>query len=483
MKKTNRRDFLKNLSIGSLVGTAAGSLLNVNCSVSKNQKERKPNFVIFLADNMGYGDWNRGGHPTIHTPHLNSIADEGVQMTQFYSASPVCSPTRASLLTGRHHIRTGITHVFRPGNGRGMPRSEITIAQALKSLGYTSACIGKWHLGSTHEYRPLRYGFDYYYGILYSNDMWEPKVYQNDEIIEPHPINMDTLTKRYTEEALAFIERSKNQPFFLYMPYTMPHIPIGASEKFRGTSRRGLYGDAIEEIDWSVGEVLALLERLGLTDDTLVMFTSDNGPWPWDSKRENGGSVGLFRGYQANTWEGGMRVPFIARWHGHLPTGRISMEVGSVIDFFPTCVTLAGGKIPDDRPIDGINMMSILKGEKSVERTIFYYTKEKLSALRKGKWKIHFICYFSGRKASEHNPNFLSPEGKRNWVKLKKPLLFDLEADPSEYFDLADKYPNVVKELTEVAEKHKEEIRRNKENQDLLDWFINDWHTAPRIGE
>jgi arylsulfatase len=212
--------------------------------------EQKPNFVIIMCDDMGYGDWNRGGNPTIRAPNLNKMADEGVQMTQFYSGAPVCSPCRSALLTGRNCIRTGVIKVFFPGNTRGMSQDETTIAEALKPLGYATACIGKWHLGSKHEYRPLRQGFDYHYGLLYSNDMYSPDLWRNDKRIE-HPTDQNTLTKRYTEEAIAFIEHFKDRPFFLYLPHTMLHVPLAASEEFRGTSERGLYGDVIEEIDWS----------------------------------------------------------------------------------------------------------------------------------------------------------------------------------------------------------------------------------------
>ena len=426
--------------------------------------EQKPNFVIIMCDDMGYGDWNRGGNPTIRTPNLNKMADEGVQMTQFYSGAPVCSPCRSALLTGRNCIRTGVIKVFFPGNTRGMSQDETTIAEALKPLGYATACIGKWHLGSKHEYRPLRQGFDYHYGLLYSNDMYSPDLWRNDKRIE-HPTDQSTLTKRYTEEAIAFIEHFKDRPFFLYLPHTMPHVPLAASKEFRGTSERGLYGDVIEEIDWSTGQIIATLDRLGLSENTLVIFTSDNGPWT--IKKQDGGSAGLLRGAKGDTWEGGMREPFIARWKGRLPAGEVCTEVGSVVDFFPTCIKLAGGIIPTDRPIDGIDLMPfVLEGKTSPERAIYYYAAEHLTAIRKGKWKLHFSYY-------DHSKGGYAIE--KNWVTPKKSLLFDLEVDPSERFNLAGDYPDVVRELTEVAEQYKEEIRRNGENEDLIEWFIKDW--------
>ncbi len=465
-----RRDFLKTLSggLGTLAfGGCAGTAV-------RTSRQKKPNFVILFADDMGYGDWNRGGNPTIRTPHLNRMADEGIQLTQFYSANPVCSPSRSALLTGRNPIRTGVIQVFFPGNGRGMSLNEITIPEALKPLGYKSACIGKWHLGSTYDYRPLRQGFDYYYGLLYSNDMNDPDIWRNDERIE-HPTDQTTLTRRYTEEAIRFIESNRETPFFLYVPYTMPHVPLFASDKFRDTSRRGLFGDVIEEIDWSVGQINATLDRLGLSENTLVIFTSDNGPWM--TQFQNGGTAGQLRGSKGDTWEGGMREPFAARWPGRIPAGTVSLEPGSTLDFFPTLVRLAGGTIPHDRPYDGTDLMPVLQGGPAPERTIYYYRGEHLRALRKGKWKIHFSY-------QENNYNdFDAEKSQVKWITPEQPLLFNLDEDPSERFNLASEYPQIVQELTQVAETYKQEIRQCGENQDLIDWFIRDWAKAPRQGD
>jgi len=264
MKNITRRNFLADLSCGAAGVYAAGSLLSITqmLSCSSSSTQQKPNFVILFADDMGYGDWNYGGHPTIMTPNLNRMASEGVQLTQFYCASPVCSPSRAALMTGRNPIRNGILEVLFPAHDKGLPLSEITIAEALKSMGYATACIGKWHLGCPLEYRPLRRGFDYYYGLLHSNDMYNPGLFRNNEWIE-HPIEQSTLTKRYTEEAISFIERSKDLPFFIYLPYTFPHVPLFASDDFLGTSKRGLYGDVVQELDWSVGQINDALDRMG----------------------------------------------------------------------------------------------------------------------------------------------------------------------------------------------------------------------------
>lgn len=465
MKSMNRRRFMRDLGVFAAGSMVAGSLLN-RCAGGKGQK---PNFVILFTDDMGYGDWNRGGHPTIHTPNLNKMADEGIQLTQFYSANPVCSPSRSALLTGRNPIRTGVVHVFCPNDGNGIPETEITIAEALKPLGYTSACIGKWHLGDSKPFLPTDRGFDYYYGIPYSNDMRielddkvGPPIMRNEEIVE-HPADQTTLTKRYTEEAIKFIEENKDQPFFLYLPYTMPHRPLFASEDFLDTSRRGLYGDTIEEIDWSVGMVNDTLNRLGLSKNTLVIFTSDNGPWA--SMRLRGGVAGTLRGAKGDTWEGGMREPFVARWPGRIPAGTISYSVGSTLDFFPTIVKLAGGEIPDDRAIDGMDFMTVLEGNEGVERTIFYYYFDYFCAMRKGQWKIHFRYYDLPTDANyKYNLN-------RHWVNPKKPLLYNLESDPSEKYDVADRFPGVMKEMMKVADRHRQEIKQRGENVDLIEWF------------
>ena len=470
MNTIKRREFLNRMASGTFGASAALFGLGCDACVQSSTKS-KPNFIVLFADDMGYGDWTRGGHPTIMTPNLNRMADEGVHLTQFYSGNPVCSPSRSALLTGRNNIRTGVIQVFFPGNGRGMSQDEITIADLLKPHGYETACIGKWHLGSTYEYRPLRQGFDYYFGILYSNDMYNPDIFRNDECIE-HPSDQTTLTKRYTGEAVKFIERSKDKPFFLYLPYTMPHVPIFASDKFLDTSKRGLYGDVIEEIDWSVGQVMETLKRNGLDDNTLVFFTRDNGPWI--TKDLHGGSPGQLRGAKGDTWEGGMREPTVAWWPGRLPAGRVCMDVGSVLDFFPTFAQLAGAKMPNDRPYDGIDLMPVLEGKAAPERTIFFYSAEKMRAVRKGVWKLHFSYY-------DHSKGgFRLPE---NWMTPDRPLLFNLETDPSERYDVATSNPDVVKELTAVAKLYDEEITRNGENSELIRWFIEDWADAPHEGE
>ena len=439
-----------------------------------NDDTNKPNFIIIMADDMGYGDWNYGGNPTIYTPNLNKLANEGIYMSQFYSGSPICSPSRASLLTGRNTIRTGVINVFLPVGGQGLPEDEITMAEAIKPLGYKTACIGKWHLGSNDNHRPLSQGFDYFYGLLYSNDMYQPDLYRNDEVIES-PTIQSTLTKRYTEEAIKFITDNKNNPFFLYLPHTMPHIPLAVSDDFAGKSKHGLYGDVIEEIDWSVGKILDTVESYGLGENTFIIFTSDNGPWT--TQKQKGGNAGLLRGAKGDTWEGGMRVPTIFRWTGHLPEGEISTSVGSFTDIFPTITTLAGAKINDTIPMDGINLIDVLYRTSDPVRTIYYYKEDKLNAIRHGKWKLHFR-YYNHKSYNHQKGGYNLPW---NWIKPGTPLLFDLEIDPSEKFNRSDDFPDIVDMLTKLAKDYKNEIEAFGENEELIRWFKNDYLKYERL--
>jgi len=454
----NRHEFISRIG---MAGIGFGTLsVGIRCvSNSKQPSKKLPNIIILFADDMGYGDWEGGGHPTVSTPYLKKMAGEGVVMTQFYSGCPVCSPSRAALLTGRNFIRTGVKGVFSPNDDRGMSTDEITIADALKQRNYATACIGKWHLGEVPAYRPQRQGFDYYYGLLHSNNMYDFRLFQNDKIIED-PVDQSTLTKRYTEQAIAFIERSLPNPFFLYLPYTMPHVPVHASESFRGKSLNGIYGDAIEEIDWSVGQIIETLHRLEIDDNTLVIFTSDNGPALY--KPVPRGSSGLFQGCKADTWEGGMRVPGIFWMPGTLPKGTVARAVGSVIDLFPTCLSIAGIPLPTNRPYDGIDLMPVFMEHQIPERTIYYYRDENMHAIRKGKWKLHFrITLYEGR----------TYHLGRKTIELDHPLLFDLEEDPSEHYDLSAKYPEIVDKLTSIAAAYRDEILQYNENADLIKWF------------
>ena len=412
--------------------------------------EESPNFVVIFCDDLGYGDLSCFGHPTIRTPSLDRMAAEGQRWTSFYVAAPVCTPSRAGLMTGRLPIRNGMTSrkrvVLFPDSGGGLPDSEITIAEMLRQSGYATACIGKWHLGHLPPFLPQRQGFDTYFGIPYSNDMHRPKgvpLMRGDEIIE-RPVNQKTVTKRYTEEAVKFIRDHADQKFFLYLPHTMPHIPLYVSKRFKGTSPRGLYGDVIEEIDHSVGQIMEALREAKCDDRTVVVFTSDNGPWL--SFKLNGGSAGLLRAGKGTTFEGGMRVPTIFRWPAKIPANSVVTEMGSTLDLMATFANLAGCAVPNDRQLDSYDLSGALTSQATSPRNeMFYWTRGELYAVRIGKYKLHFksrkpIKY--GQPPVTHDP----------------PLLYDLEFDPGEKYDIAKKNPEIVARIKELAQQHRQSI-------------------------
>lgn len=417
---------------------------------ARAEEKAPPNLVVLYADDLGYGDLGRYGHPTIRTPELDRMAAEGMRFTQFYSAAPICSPSRAALLTGRLPIRSGINRVLNPKSRGGLPDREITIAQALKTKGYATACIGKWHLGHLEPYRPLRHGFDRYYGLLYSNDMTPLALYRDDTPIE-EPVHQATLTERYTDEAIRFLKACRQggapRPFFLYLAYTMPHVPLAVSPRFAGRSRRGLYGDVVETIDWSVGQVLQTLHALGVADNTLVFFSSDNGPWL--SKKQDAGSAGLLREGKGSTWEGGVREPCIAWWPGKVPAGAVSAEPASTMDIFTTSLLLAGVPLPKDRVIDGQDLLPVLRGTgKSRHTVLFFYIDTDLTAVRKGPWKLHFKTQseFDVKHRVTHHP----------------PLLFHLEHDPSEKYNVAQEHPEVIADIVKEVQRHQRQLKPGK---------------------
>ena len=425
----------------------------------------QPNVVVILADDLGYGDLGCYGHPTIRTPNLDRMAAEGARFTQFYVAAEVCTPSRASILTGRYPIRSGMAHnqfrVLRSISTGGLPASEITIAQALKTQGYTTGMIGKWHLGvwtNNPAHHPLKHGFDFHFGLPHSNDMnpspgnpakagslvnqeaawWNAPLFRGYELIDPQA-DQTQLTRRYTEEAQNFIIANKAKPFFLYLAHTFPHTPLFASGRFKGKSSRGIYGDVVEELDWSVGEVFKTLKEQGLAENTLVVFTGDNGPWLLMGT-ETGGSAGLLRDGKGSTWEGGMRVPGIFWMPGKIkPT--VERNVASTLDLYPTLIRLAGGTMPSDRPMDGVDLSGLLFKGEPIEREVFcYYRGEKLYAARLGAWKIHLITQ--------------APYGEKP-VTHEKPLLYNLEVDPSESHEISASHPEVVARIVAAVEKHR----------------------------
>jgi len=433
-----------------------------------------PNFVVIFCDDLGYGDLGCFGHPTIKTPHLDQMARDGMRFTQFYSAACVCTPSRAALLTGRLPVRSGMCsdsrRVLFPNSKGGLPASEITLAEALKDKGYATACVGKWHLGHLPSYLPTQNGFDSYFGIPYSNDMdraansprgreafnhpkvpyWNVPLMRNEEIIE-RPADQTTITKRYTDEVIAFIKRSKEKPFFLYFPHTFPHVPLFASKPFDNKSQRGLYGDVVEELDWSVGQVLKTLREEGLAENTLVFFTSDNGPWL--TFQNQGGSAGLLRDGKGSTWEGGMREPAIAWWPGKIKAGSVNRQIASTMDIYTTCLNLAGVPVPTDRVVDGVDMTDMLLGKGPGKRDVyFYYRGTQLFAVRKGPFKAHYITQpaYGGGKPIRHDP----------------PELYHLEHDPSESVDIAKNHPGVLADITSEVARHQAKLIRGKPQLD-----------------
>ena len=420
-----RRDLLGRL------GLAAGAGL-LAAGAGRAAAPKPPNFVVIFCDDLGYGDLGCYGSTTIRTPRLDALAAAGVRFTDFCSAAPVCSPSRAALLTGRYPVRSGITKVLFPQSENGLPDSERTVAELLKARGYATACIGKWHLGHLPPFLPMNHGFDHYFGLPYSNDMENNKrgdpplpLMRNGAIVE-QPANQDTLTRRYTEEAVDFIRRSKDAPFFLYVPHSMPHVPIHCSDAFRGTSQGGLYGDVIEEIDWSVGQIVDALAEAGVAENTLVVFTSDNGPWT--HYKEHGGSPGPLRGQKGTTFEGGMREPGVFYWPGRLKP-RVETAFASTLDLLPTFLALAGGAPPEGVTLDGQDVSPmLLDGTPPAEREFFYFLADNLQSVRRGDWK--YKRPFRGKVYGaplEHGA-----------------LLFNLRDDPGETKNLAAEHPDKV---------------------------------------
>ncbi len=441
------------------------NLSSCNVPTSENQeKGNPPNFIIIFADDMGYGDMGAYGHPTIMTPNLDRLAYEGQKWTNFYVAAPVCTPSRAGLMTGRLPIRSGMCsykrRVLFPDSKGGLPEKEITIASMLKDAGYSTACIGKWHLGHLPQYLPTSHGFDHYFGIPYSNDMDRvedgkkyrdackyPKIdyfnvplMRNKEIVE-RPADQTTITKRYTQEAVDFIKKNEGNPFFVYLAHSMPHVPLFRSKEFENTSLRGIYGDVIQELDWSVGQIVGTLKETGLDKNTIVVFTSDNGPWLIFD--EFGGSAGLLRGGKGGTFEGGMREPAIFWGPGNVKPGVVA-ELGTTMDLLPTFAKLANAGLPSDRVYDGFDISPVLEGTGHSPRdVVFYYRGTDVFAVRKGAYKAHFIT----------RPEYGSVETTKDSV-----LLFNLNVDPSEKYNIAEKHPEVIAEMKTIVEGHKATI-------------------------
>lgn len=418
------------------------------------QPRTQPNIIVIYADDLGSGDLGCYGNPTIRTPHLDRMAADGMRFTQFYSAAPLCSPSRAALMTGRYPVRSGINFVLFPDSKGGLPATELTMAEMLRQRGYATQIVGKWHLGHLPQFLPTRHGFDHYFGIPFSNDMslatnvvydeinkqfhrTRPSttleryktlpgipLMRDENVIESEP-DQTQLTPRYTAEAANFIRKSAaaKKPFFLYFAHTFPHVPLFASTRFRGKSKRGLYGDAVEELDWSVGEVLSLLAELKIEENTLVLFSSDNGGAV--GLGEHGGSNGALREGKATTWEGGMREPFLAKWKGRIKPGQVSTAVASTLDVFPTLAHLTGGLPKENPKLDGADLAPLLWGDGTrPQRDFFYYNAGRLRAIRRGPWKLH--------------------QNGQNWE------LYNVETDIAERFNVAASHVDIVTQLKDA---------------------------------
>jgi arylsulfatase A-like enzyme len=428
----------------------------------------KPNIIFVLVDNLGYGDIGCFGSTKHRTPHIDRLGEEGIRLTSFYSSAPVCTPSRASFLTGCYPRRVGLhvdyngTQVLMAVSSRGLNPDEITLPEILREEGYATACFGKWHLGDQPPFLPLHHGFDEFFGLPYSEDMgerdaWEFRVaapplplIEGDTVIEAPP-DPGLLTGRFTKRAVEFIAENKDRPFFLYLPHTMPGSTRTsfASEAFRGKSANGTYGDSVEELDWSMGEILRALDENGIDDRTLVIWTSDNGPT--EKKGVPHGSIAPLKGWGYSTGEGGMRMPFVARWPAGIPVGIVSDEVTTAMDLLPTLVSLAGGEVPSDSEIDGHDILPILSGEPGAEsphEAFFYYFLGQLQAVRSGRWKLYLPLD--------------EKWDRRRWRNNKgepSPLeLLDLDADIGEAKNLAQAHPEVVERLTALAEQAREEL-------------------------
>ena len=454
------------------------SLLFSSCN-SVSSDNLPPNVIIVFIDDEGYGDVGCFGATEFETPNLDQMAGQGMRFTNFYSGCAVCSPSRAALLTGCYPPRVGITKVLFPFDSTGINPDETTIAELLKQRGYATAAVGKWHLGHQEVFLPLQHGFDEYFGLPYSNDMWPvhynglpvtpenhmkewklncpplPLIEGNNKIEEISGLDdMDMLTTRYTERAVDFIRRNREKQFFLYLPHTMGHVPLGVSDKFRGKSRQGMYGDVMMEIDWSVGEISGTLKECGIEDNTLVIFTTDNGPWL--NYGNHAGSAGGLREGKGTPFEGGFRVPCIMKWPDVIPPGTICNQITGSIDLLPTIADIAGTGLPAKK-IDGISVLPLLKGnfKNTIRDEYYFYSGRTLNAVRQGNWKLVFPHTL--------NTNVDSETGKDGWPGRMDTVefgggLYDMRRDPGERYDMSGVHPEIVRELLELAGNMRKEL-------------------------
>jgi arylsulfatase len=451
--------------------------LFAGCSQTTDRATERPNVVIVFIDDEGYGDVACYGATGFETPNLDQMAAGGMRFTNFYAAQPVCSASRAGLLTGCYPNRIGFSGALFPHDTIGINPEEWTMAEMFKALDYKTACFGKWHLGWQKEFLPLQHGFDEYMGLPYSNDMWpnsnvtgerlpegkgrggypELPLIQGNEIVERITSleDQDKLTTLYTEKAVDFIDRNAGNPFFLYVPHTMAHIPLGVSDKFRGKSEQGLYGDVMMEIDWSVGEIMHALELNNIVDNTIVIFTTDNGPWL--NFGNHGGSAGGLREGKGTSWEGGQRVPFIIHWPEKIPAGTICNKLACALDLLPTLAAITNGVLSENR-IDGTDISSLLYGDfesEPRETMLYYYGRNHLNAVRKGNWKLVLPHTYRSYNTEPGNDGY---GGKRIKTVIEVPELYNMMRDPGEQYNVLEYYPEKVDEIMAIVEEARKEL-------------------------
>jgi arylsulfatase A-like enzyme len=489
----NFKNKTKMINVKSLIGLGLTSVVagQLTAQTSTSFKPATPNIVIILMDDMGYGDIGRTGANQYDTPNLNRLADQGMQFTWYYSPQPVCSASRAGLLTGCYPNRVGITGALLPSAQIGINSEETTIAEILKTKGYHTGIIGKWHLGHHKEFLPLQHGFDEYYGIPYANDFWPvdfdgvpiqlkdttslspdgkymatlrmtfpilPLIEGNEKVGEIRTLSdQDKITTDYTERAVKFIEQHKNEHFFLYLPHSMVHVPLGVSARFRGKSKQGMFGDVMMEIDWSIGEVMKALVRNGLDKNTLVIFTSDNGPSL--AFGNHAGTTGGLREGKATCWEGGLRVPCIMRWPGIIPEGTICNKLASGIDILPTLASITGASLPDKK-IDGVSLLPLLLGDMTASprhNFYYYYQKNSLEAVQKDYWKLILPhkCIWSYVGVDPGKDGW---PGKTVSFTITEAELYDLRRDPGERYNVASVNPEIVSELQALASEARQDL-------------------------
>jgi arylsulfatase len=468
------------MRIISFVFVFLGIFSNSFCqSQNLSTSKKLPNIILVLMDDMGYGDLAVTGALNFQTPNIDKFASEGMRFTNFLVGQPVCTASRAALLTGCYPNRIGLYGAIMPHSEIGLNPDEVNLARLLKNKGYKTSMIGKWHLGDARDLMPLQQGFDEYYGLPYSNDMWlvgyDGKIHPEDPIKGkykdlPLPLiegnntkqvieslkDQEQLTTLYTKRAVSIIEKSNKTPFFLYLAHSMPHVPLAVSDKFKGKSKQGLYGDVMMEVDWSIGEVMNALKRKGIDKNTLVIFTSDNGPWlKWGN---HSGSGGGFREGKMTVYEGGSRVPCLMRWKGTIPEGVICNQLTSSLDVFPTLAKIVGAKLPEHK-IDGVDIGGLLKGNfESTPRKYFYYyyNKNDLKAVRRDNWKLILPC--KPTLTFDELPRGKDGFPGQTTEKEIQLALYDLANDPSERYDVKEQYPEIVAELKRLADTARTEL-------------------------